>query len=369
MSPQQSSIDIFCRVVDNYGDIGVCWRLARQLAAERGWAARLIVDDLAAFARLRPGVQQNAAVQEIEGVIVLRWDEATLPALYGASGRAVIEAFACDLPDFVVEKMIKAAPAPVWIDLEYLSAEDWVETRHAHPSVHPTNGLMKTLFFPGFTERTGGLVREDGLARDRDAFQADTGAQNEWRARWDLPPLDPAILDISLFCYPAAPVPALLQALAGKPVRLFVPAGAAPLPDVRPGFVHETPFLPQPGYDRLLWTCGLNFVRGEDSLVRALWAGRPLVWDIYKQEKAAHIPKLAAFLACYKAGMAAQDAESLAQFTLMWNQSPRCGEAFTAFYESLPALSVHARDWAARQEKTSDLATRLLRFIESQMTK
>ncbi len=38
--------DIFCAVVDNYGDIGVCWRLARQLAHEHGMTVRLWVDDL-----------------------------------------------------------------------------------------------------------------------------------------------------------------------------------------------------------------------------------------------------------------------------------------------------------------------------------
>ncbi|MBY0444112.1 MAG: elongation factor P maturation arginine rhamnosyltransferase EarP, partial [Burkholderiales bacterium] len=36
--------DIFCRVIDNYGDIGVCWRLARQLSFEHGFAVRLMVD-------------------------------------------------------------------------------------------------------------------------------------------------------------------------------------------------------------------------------------------------------------------------------------------------------------------------------------
>jgi uncharacterized repeat protein (TIGR03837 family) len=56
------------------------------------------------------------------------------------------------------------------------------------------------------------------------------------------------------------------------------------------------PLLSQTDFDQLLWTCDLNFVRGEDSLVRALWAGRPFVWQIYPQDDGAHRPKLAAFL-------------------------------------------------------------------------
>ena len=37
-------IDLFCRVIDNWGDAGVCWRLARQLVRERGAQVRLWID-------------------------------------------------------------------------------------------------------------------------------------------------------------------------------------------------------------------------------------------------------------------------------------------------------------------------------------
>ena len=43
-------------------------------------------------------------------------------------------------------------------------------------------------------------------------------------------------------------------------------------------------------------TSDWNFVRGEDSLVRALWAGKPFVWQIYPQHDGAHWDKLTAFL-------------------------------------------------------------------------
>jgi uncharacterized repeat protein (TIGR03837 family) len=56
------------------------------------------------------------------------------------------------------------------------------------------------------------------------------------------------------------------------------------------------PYLTQPDFDHLLWACDLNFVRGEDSLVRALWAGAPLVWQIYPQDDDAHHVKLGAWL-------------------------------------------------------------------------
>ena len=46
--PVRRTWDIFCSVVDNFGDIGVCWRLARRLSAGLGQQVRLWVDDLAA---------------------------------------------------------------------------------------------------------------------------------------------------------------------------------------------------------------------------------------------------------------------------------------------------------------------------------
>ncbi|HET9045379.1 MAG TPA: elongation factor P maturation arginine rhamnosyltransferase EarP, partial [Casimicrobiaceae bacterium] len=38
--------DVFCKVVDNFGDAGVCWRLARQLVAEHDLAVTLWIDVL-----------------------------------------------------------------------------------------------------------------------------------------------------------------------------------------------------------------------------------------------------------------------------------------------------------------------------------
>jgi len=60
--------------------------------------------------------------------------------------------------------------------------------------------------------------------------------------------------------------------------------------------IHTLPRLSQVEFDHLLWACDLNGVRGEDSLVRALWAGKPLVWHIYPQDDDAHLAKLDAFL-------------------------------------------------------------------------
>ena len=271
---------LFCRVIDNLGDAGVCWRLARALAA-RGQQVRLVIDDASALAWMAPGGAADVQVQ--------LWHELDAGA---DSGDVVVEAFGCDPPAAFVAGMAARAQAPVWINLEYLSAEPYVERSHGLPSPQ-TNGLTKWFFFPGFTPRTGGLLREphvlhEPAAGDGAAFLAALGCTPA-----------PGERVASLFCYDNPALPALLQALAAQPTLLLLTPGAAQRqvqvapPGVR---LARLPWLSQVDYDRLLRACDLNFVRGEDSLVRALWAGKPFVWQAYPQHDGAHAAKLQALL-------------------------------------------------------------------------
>lgn len=359
--------DIFCRVVDNYGDIGVCWRLARRLAQGRGWDIRLWVDDLASFARIQPGIDVQASRQRLGSVDIVHWSETPDPALTARD--VVIEAFACDPPPAFVDSMRHVHPA--WINLEYLSAEAWVENCHGLPSQRP-DGLVKHFFFPGFTAATGGLLREPGLSAERDAFQASTDLQNAFLQSLGV---DQAVLlrrrdgarTVSLFCYPTAPTDALVQALTAnsRPGVLLVPEGVAPgLEAACAGadapLVARLPFVAQPDFDRLLWCADLNFVRGEDSFIRAAWAGRPLVWQIYPQDENIHLEKLEAWLARYPAPESAQ------ALIRAWNQ-PETGEAAAAVAQALApaawqAWSAAARHWDASQAARPDLAENLADF-------
>lgn len=357
--------DIFCRVIDNYGDIGVCWRLARQLAREHGWLPRLWIDDLAAFGRLEARADPRSPEQTLEGIRIVHW---TRPAPDLVPGDVVIEAFACDPPPAFVHRMQDQLRRPVWINLEYLSAEEWIEHCHALPSPQP-GGLAKHFFFPGFTERSGGLIREAGLLRERDALQADSRARAAFLGTLGLPPPDDATRLVTLFCYPDAPATVLADTLAraDRPCVLAIAQGVAPyLPAGRQGALQivRIPFLPQPDYDRLLWSADLNFVRGEDSFVRAQLAGRPMVWHIYPQAQAAHIDKLSAWLARYPASPAARDINTA------WNgesdhatmaQRLQAGLAADAW----PQWERDARQWSDTLAGQTDLATRLDRFCRS----
>src|SRR5204863_606200 len=134
------------------------------------------------------------------------------------------ETFGCDPPEAYVHAMAGRTPKPRWINLEYLSAEEWVEGSHALPSPNPRLPLVKHFFFPGFTPRTGGLLREESLLRRRDEFQADAGAQAAfWTSIAGRAPPDGA-LKVSLFSYAGAPVEALGRVLQRHPGPVWVAA-------------------------------------------------------------------------------------------------------------------------------------------------
>ena len=142
--------DLFCRVIDNFGDIGVCWRLAAELG-RRGQQVRLWTDDTAALVWMAPGALQGGT----RGVQVIGWTD---PAPDLRPGEVVVEAFGCAPPDRFVARMAAARPAPVWINLEYLSAEPYVERSHGLVSPQfagPGAGLQKWFFYPGFSAATG----------------------------------------------------------------------------------------------------------------------------------------------------------------------------------------------------------------------
>ncbi len=367
--------DVFCRVVDNFGDIGVCWRLSRQLVNEHGRWVRLWVDDWLALRHVVPQVPEARAPCLVDGVEIFPWETADASA---ESASCVIEAFACALPPAYVATMRERQDPPVWINFEYLSAEHWIEDCHGLPSPDPATGLSKTFFFPGFTPRSGGLIREADVFARRDAAQGIEG-RALWLARHATPGASSASRWISLFCYDNAALPALLARWqqGETPVLLWVPEGVAlrqviaalgvgDVQSARVGqlTVRALPFLSQRDYDALLALCDVNFVRGEDSFVRAQWAARPFVWQAYAQADDTHLVKVNAFLARYSDALDASDARVVAQLWLHWNQGGDAASAWPAFENRFSALSRHARDWCARLAQQEDLAERLVKFVD-----
>lgn len=383
--------DIFCTVIDNYGDIGVTWRLARQLAVEHEIPVRLWVDDLEAFRHIRPDIDPTLDTQHLHpspggrgggGVEIRRWTD-PLPDV--EPGELVIEALACNLPEAFIEAMANREPKPIWLNLEYLSAEHWVEGVHALPSPHPRLPLTKHFFMPGFAERTGGLTREKNLSVQRDAFQADLAAQDAFWSNLGLPPRQPGELRLTLFSYENRALPGLLTAWAegAYPIRVLVFSGKA-LPQVAAWFgtppppagavlnkgrlrIHVLPMLDQDAYDRLLWACDLNFVRGEDSFLRAQYAARPLVWQVYVQEEATHLVKLEAFLDRYCADLPDHETKVHRDLWRAWNREQPVDALWPAWLAAQEPLRHHALSWDKHLEQAPDLASKLLIFFNKQV--
>ncbi len=363
--------DIFCRVIDNFGDIGVCWRLSADLAA-RGHHVRLWVDDSRALTWMAPGALEG----NWPGIAVHPWDQACAPQAlqHRVPAQVWLETFGCTVPEAFLRHFASQSQdivdRPVWVNVEYLSAEPYVERSHGLPSpvLHGhCSGWTKHFFYPGFTAKTGGLLREPGMAdrtyspQERAAFLAHHGVATA------------AQRVVSLFCYEPPLLPAVLAHLASAPEQtaLLVTHGRAARAvqalmgeEICQGALQVTylPLLSQTQFDTLLGVCDLNFVRGEDSVVRAIWAGKPFVWHIYPQDDGADQPKLEAFMA--QLGLA----EKVRRLQRAWNGLASAIEATQA----ISALDAGAAaDWQqqvqvarSRLLKMDDLCTQLVQFVQ-----
>ena len=392
------SWDVFCRVIDNFGDAAVCWRLARALAelnAEKAGDAgnagnaaypartRLWIDDLGALYALQPEIVIDSPRQFLAGVEVCHWVDG---ADFGLSADVAVDAFGGGLPDDYANAMAARSPKSLWIVLEYLSAESWVAAHHGLPSPPPRLPLDRYFFFPGIG--AGGLLREFGLNERREDFLRHPLLPQEfWRAA-GFPPPDRNAKLISLFGYETLAVAELLDAWACGPEAIVAAVPQSRLSaDVAAYFglsrpprgkamargsleVRFLPFLAQDRYDELLWAADWNFVRGEDSFVRAQWAERPFVWHVYPQSGDAHFAKLEAFLAVYCRGLPQALAEPLQALWRGWNVQDRSGTMGRAWSDlagqSAP-LCQHAHNWAREAAQTGDLAMNLAKFCEERL--
>ena len=363
-------IDIFCRVIDNYGDIGVCWRLAQQLAVRQSVAkVRLWVDDLVSFQRIAPAVNAKTPTQLLNHVDVHHWSD-NEAACFPTPADVVIEAFACELPAAYRQQL---SGQELWLNLEYLSAEGWVEGFHLQASPQPES-QHKYFYFPGFTPNTGGLLRESQLLAQREAWLKSTAAQHTLLQKLGLAPqqitdiLQHRLRLVVFFQYESAPLATLLQALSqqAQPSLVLSPrasdvalARSLNLASVK---VQQFGFLPQAEFDQLLWTSQLNFVRGEDSLIRALWAAQPMIWQPYPQSEDSHLVKLEALLQ-------RSSLPPLFQQTMLnWSTGYRSdlvqqlSECLSM--ENWDKWRAEALQWQATLAQQTDLVTQLLRFSQ-----
>ena len=360
--------DLFCRVIDNFGDAGVCWRLARRLLALGVGSVRLVTDHPDVLALIAPEAGSIVRVAE--------WNaferEAAAPGFDPAE--LVIESFGCRLPEAYDEALAKKRAAakaagrtpPFYLNLDYLSAEDWVEESHDVVGLHPRLDLPKLWFFPGFTARTGGVVIEDGLmeaqahflSSERDAFLSSLGA-------------DPARRTLFVFCYPVNRVETIAEGLrlAPAPWSVLIAPGAAGArlegllsqADRSRILPVRTPFLPQTEFDRLLWASDAAVIRGEDSFVRAQLAATPLLWSTYPTEDGAHRVKLDAWLGRFAPSLPEGLREDYGRASDDWLEGALDAKAFANLLVRAPELARGFRAWREGLLANGDLGANILR--------
>ncbi|AZG73426.1 elongation factor P maturation arginine rhamnosyltransferase EarP [Shewanella livingstonensis] len=381
--------DIFCTVVDNYGDIGVTWRLAKQLVNEYDIPINLWVDDLLSFSHILPKLDASKKQQSFNSVNIFHWNN-PLEIQFNA-GNAIIEAFACELPSQVkaIIERLHLQPhtqAPTWLNLEYLSAEAWVDGCHGLPSTQP-NGVKKWFYFPGFSPKTGGLICERELFNQRDQWQADPRHKLALFQQLGLQGINAQDTVISVFSYETRALTALceLWQTSQTPIHALIPKGRSlhslidllpcTIDDLIPGqqftlgnlTLHILPMTDQNGFDRLLWSCDFNIVRGEDSFLRAQWAAKPFIWHIYPQEDDYHLVKLQAFMQIYCDNLAPEIATTWSEVNLAFNQENL--SAVVMHWQQLNSVSLplmqHAIKWPINALNDADLASRLVQFVNN----
>lgn len=355
--------DVFCRVIDNHGDLGVSWRLGCQLAS-LGHRVRLWVDNPSDLDWMAPNGKPGLELKVWTSPLRLDGLE---------PGDVLIETFGCEVAtEFIAAYRFwleARGRKCLWINLEYLSAQPYVERSHCLPSPilqGAGEGLVKYFFYPGFTGKTGGLLREPDLHARQTSFD-----RNAWLTGQGI--LVGSERLVSIFCYEPAGLASFIERLetSESPTRLLVCAGRAnqavkkamlssknSLKSSGNGsslVITYLPYLSQDDFDHLLWSCDLNLVRGEDSLVRAIWAGKAWGWQIYPQEDGAHQDKLERLLDVLDA------TDSMKRFHRGWN----------ALSEE-PVTDLDLGEWAEFARKTRgklleqlDLASKLLTFVKT----
>ena len=352
--------DIFCQIVDNYGDAGICWRLARSLSSIHGQEVRIFCDDLPTLNLLASGVDH--AIMDRVKILPLEASHSNTRHPVQAPD-VVIEAFGCDLPKRYLAGLFIAAIKPIIINLEYLSAEPWIMDFHGKPSPQ-SHGIPKYFFFPGFQDLAGGLLLDPiPLAGELTAQKIPQDLREAWLK------LRPKAKRISIFCYPGAPLQKWLDDLGTlkEDFDILLTHGHSEilalsmrkqtsLPENLQ--LVSIPFISQDEYDWMLSQCDFNIVRGEDSFVRAQLAGKPFIWHIYQQNDQAHEVKLRAFLDIYLE-TTQQDLKFAVIEAMNWAKP-------SEWFSTLGIWNGHAQAWRTQllqKQEDGGLAARLLRFV------
>ena len=340
------NIDIFCEVIDNYGDVGVAYRLARELKRiYPNKELRFIINQ----------TEELNLIKKNDDIIVINYkdvDKIEQPA------DLVIETFACNIPEIYMDKALKTSK--LMINLEYFSSEDWVDDFHLQESFLGGN-LKKYFFIPGLSEKSGGIIldkefldRKNKVQENREYYLKQFNIDENYD------------LIISVFSYEKNFDNFLktLQKLDKKVLLLLLSE------KTQKNFIKyfdnndyydkikavKLPFFTYDKYEKLLALCDINLVRGEDSFVRALLLAKPFLWHIYPQDENTHIIKLESFLEKY-----CPNNKELKETFINYNINK---DDFSYFFENLDEIKKYNEKYTDYLIENCNLMNKLINFIE-----
>ena len=354
-------ITILCRVVDNYGDIGFVYRLARELSSLSSiekTQIRLIVSDLKSFnaMALPPGISTSLAVQNYNGWKVIDWNAC-------AEGKCefteqppkiILECFQCGRPEWLDEILFSAQTTQTVqiVNVEYLTAEDWADDFHLLKSGTRSALVKKINFMPGFTKKTGGLVLDKNFVSCVHSKTAALECLKKYASKKTVALIeDTNLFRVIAFSYERnfeneARALSEFAKNSGRKVQVLLAPGLgnAPFKKAAAAFknisVYDLEYLPQLAWDALLTLADFSFIRGEDSFSRACLSGIPFVWHAYPQEEEFQLVKAAAVLKRMEPFFSAGNMSLVKNVWLSYNRKPSvkmCDEACKVYNECTDA--------------------------------
>jgi len=363
-------IAILCKVVDNYGDVGFAYRLARALSALDGSVRiRFVIDNLASFALLAPGIDSHAVVQQYGNWTVFDWNAADVctASFSKAMPKIVLQCFQCPYPEWLEALLFDKKNTAIVhvVNIDYLTAEDYAEEFHCLKSLTRSSRVQKVNFMPGFTSKTGGLILDRKSACAPTKKNPDEFSVLIFGYDRDYAPVVRALCAFeaekrnSDGC-----VKLCAYAAAGQGQTAFIKAYA----DSSVHFAAERlPFLAQSEWDDLLYTMDALFIRGEDSLSRACLSGIPFVWQAYPQEDDYQLVKVEALLHRIKVFFPPED---FAIVENAWKSYNASGTAFCdtekallAFLEASDRIKKYFTAFASALIANGDFARSLLDYL------
>ena len=364
-------ITILCKVVDNFGDIGVVYRLAKQLKKIKSEnTINLVVDNLESFNRICSSVQCGLNRQEVEGLVVYNWNAADFchrefSRNDGELMPVILECFQCGRPDWMerilFEEKLNRTVQIIMID--YLTAEKYAEDFHCLQSLTRSAKVQKVNFMPGFSEKTGGLIIDDAWKEPAE-YKAD-GPVLVFTYEKDWSPLAAALSD---YCKEGGRKVLVAQG-RGKESFMQSIKKVVSTSSTTGNIAEELAYLNQADWDEMMKGCSALVIRGEESMSRACLSGIPFIWHAYPQSDEYQMVKVKALLERMRPHFDEEDFEIVEKAWLDINSpslrgAERRGNPYSAFFSSVPRLISGFQDFARSLRKNGDLCANLMTYIE-----